>query len=138
MAEFADQADSRRRPTADAELLRTRARTARMSLPLAGLLLLAILAGCSESESRPPSIPVRTETALERRVTLSSLRRAWEERPEGVSDDHCWYERRLLDRSAFFGRKISNTETYLEACQFWNRCLREHLETYDDDHYKRR
>ncbi len=89
MADFADQADSLRRPPADAEFLRTRAGTARRSLPLACLLVLALLAGCSESESRPPSIPVRTATSLERRVTLSSLRRAWEERPEGVSDDHC-------------------------------------------------
>ena len=69
-------------------------------------------------------------------MTLSTFRRAWEERPEGASDDHCWYERRLLNRSAYFGRKIVNTETYVEACQFWISCLREHLDTYDDPQYK--
>lgn len=81
---------------------------------------------------------MRTETVIERRATLSVLRRAWDDRPPEVNDDHCWYERRLLDRSAYFGRKVRNTETYQEACNFWMRCLREHIEAYDDEVYKRR
>ena len=106
-------------------------------LQMVPLALLLGMAGCSESESHPPAISLRAENAIERRATLSLLRRAWEDRPLDASDDHCWYERRLLDRSAYFGRKIRNTETYLEACDFWMRCLREHIEHYDDDHYKR-
>lgn len=102
------------------------------------LVVFSVVTGCSESDSRPPAVPMRTETVIERRATLSILRRAWEDRPEGISDAHCWYERRLLDRSAYFGRKIRDTETYLEATQFWMRCLREHLDAYDDEHYKRR
>ncbi len=54
------------------------------------------------------------------------------------SDDHSWYERRLLDRSAYFGRKIRNTETYGAACDFWMHCVREHVERYDDEYYNRR
>ncbi len=103
---------------------------------LFSLILLGGLAGCSSAESRPPDVPIRTATAIERRATFSILRRAWEDRPQGASDDHCWYERRLLIRSGFFGKKIKDTETYVEACQFWMRCVREHLEVYDDEHYK--
>jgi hypothetical protein len=60
------------------------------------------------------------------------------ERPEDPTDDHCWYERRLLDRSAFFGRKIRDTETYREACNFWMDCVREHIERYEDNRYSQR
>jgi hypothetical protein len=109
----------------------------RKFLPLALLAALASLAGCAESESRPPDIPLRSTTTIERRATLSVLRRAWEDRPEEANDNHFWYERRLLDRSAFFGRKIKDTETYREACNFWMGCVREHVERYDDDRYKR-
>ena len=100
------------------------------------LLLLALLAGCSDPESRPPDIKLRYATVIERRATLSLLRRAWNARPEGTTDDHCWYERRLLNRSGFFGRQVRDTETYEEACQFWMRCVREHLEAYDDENYR--
>ena len=103
---------------------------------LSALILLAGLAGCSSAESHPPEVPLRTETAIERRATFSILRRAWEDRPQGASDDHCWYERRLLNRSGVFGKRIKDTETYVEACQFWMRCVREHLEVYDDENYR--
>jgi hypothetical protein len=98
--------------------------------------LLAQLAGCAASDSRPPSVNIRTSTEIERRATLSILRRAWEDRPPGISDDHCWYERRLLNRSAYFGRQVQHTETYVAACQFWSSSLREHLDAYDDDYFK--
>lgn len=103
-----------------------------------GLLitLLALLAGCAESESRPPSVKILTSTEIERRATLSILRRAWEDRPSGISDDHCWYERRLLNRCAYFGRQIKHAETYVAACQFWSSSLREHLDAYDDEYFK--
>ncbi len=100
------------------------------------LALLAILAGCDDSDSRPPDTPIRIATTIERRVTLSVLRRAWDDRPREITDAHCWYERRLLDRSGIFGRRIRDTETYVEACQFWMRCVREHLDSYDDKTYQ--
>jgi hypothetical protein len=97
---------------------------------------LTLLVGCAASDSRPPSVNIRTSTEIERRATLSILRRAWEDRPSGNSDDHCWYERRLLNRSAYFGRQVQHTETYVAACQFWSSSLREHLDAYDDDYFK--
>lgn len=106
---------------------------------LAALLaVLAGLAGCADSDSRPPNIPLRSATSIERRATLSILRRAWDDRPVATTDDHFWYERRLLDRIAFFGRKIKDSESYREACSFWMRCVREHVDRYDDDLYKPR
>ena len=95
-----------------------------------------LLTGCAESESRPPEVKLKTATAIERRATLSILRRTWEDRPTEPNDDHCWYERRLLLRSGFFGRKIRDTETYEEACRFWMNCVRRHLDAYDDETYR--
>lgn len=102
------------------------------------LVLVLGIAGCDDPNSRPPSVPLRANTPIERRATLSILRRAWEDRPMEISNDHSWYERRLLDRSAYFGRKIRNTETYRDACNFWMSCVREHVERYDDEYYSRR
>ncbi|MCX6953693.1 MAG: hypothetical protein NTV51_16200 [Verrucomicrobia bacterium] len=110
----------------------------RKLLRVALLAVVASLAGCDDSDSRPPQIPLRAATTIERRATLSVLRRAWEDRPREISNDHFWYERRLLDRSAFFGRKVKDSETYREACSFWMSCVREHVDRYDDDLYKRR
>lgn len=110
----------------------------RKLLPTALLAIVVGLAGCDDTDSRPPNIALRSETSIERRATLSILRRAWADRPETVNDNHFWYERRLLDRSAYFGRKIKDSETYREACSFWMCCVREHVERYDDDLYKRR
>lgn len=107
------------------------------TLPLTAVLaLLAAMTGCTDHESRPATVPIRTATVVERRATFSILRRTWEDRPRTVNDDHLWYERRLLDRAAYFGRRIRNTETYSAVCDFWMACLREHIDTYDDPRYK--
>jgi hypothetical protein len=102
------------------------------------LVALAGLAGCTDSDSRPPATPLRTATTIERRATMSILRRVWEERPADISHANFWYERRLLDRSAIFGRRVRDTESYNEACTFWMNCVRQHVDRYDDDLYKRR
>lgn len=109
----------------------------RIILRMAVLALIMGLAGCDDADSRPPQIPLRVETAIQRRATLSILRRAWEDRPMDITNDHLWYERRLLDRSAFFGRKVRDTETYREACNFWMSCVRSHVDRYEDTHYRR-
>jgi hypothetical protein len=108
----------------------------RLSRLLLPLLVLTLVPGCEDPDSRPPEIAVRTATVIERRATLSIFRRAWEDRPRRISDAHCWYERRLLNRMGFFGRSIRHTETHVEACQFWLSCLREHMSSYDDETYK--
>jgi hypothetical protein len=110
----------------------------RKILSAALLAIVAVLAGCDDTNARPPNIALRCETSIERRATLSILRRAWADRPDTVNNDHFWYERRLLDRSAYFGRKIKDSETYREGCQFWMSCVRDHVDRYDDDLYKRR
>lgn len=110
----------------------------RKFLQAALLAVLAGLAGCADSDSRPPPTPLRTSTTIERRATLSILRRVWLERPDEITPANFWYERRLLDRSAYFGRQIKDTETYREACAFWMSCVRDHVDRYDDDLYKRR
>lgn len=110
----------------------------RKSLLIVLLAFSAGLAGCADSDSRPPDIPLRVATTIERRATLSVIRRAWEDRPMEISDDHFWYERRLLDRSACFGRKIKDTELYREACSFWMICVRDHVDRYDDRRYNKR
>lgn len=110
-----------------------------MSRALLVTLSLALgMAGCAQPNTHPPAISLRAGSAIERRATLSLLKRAWEERPQENTDDHCWYERRLLDRSAFFGRKIRDTESYREVCNFWMLCVREHIEKYDDNRYTQR
>ncbi len=110
----------------------------RKILPLLLLVLLAGMPGCADFASSPPTITIRVATAIERRATLSILRRAWDDRPRETNDNHFWYERRLLDRSAYFGRKIKDSETYREACSFWMSAVRDHVERYDDDRYKKR
>lgn len=96
------------------------------------LLLFLGLAGCESDDARPPNIPLRYASAIERRATLSTLRRAWDERPMSLTDDHKWYERRLLNRIGSFGKKTTRTETFTSASQFWLACLHEHQSRYDD------
>jgi len=127
-ADFVD--DSVSPKESDRKLMRKFLHTARLALVVG-------LAGCADTDSRPPAIQLRTDNVITRRATLSILRRAWDDRPVTVSENHSWYERRLLDRSAYFGRKIRNTETYREACNFWMSCVRDHVERYDDDYYRR-
>ena len=100
------------------------------------LLVMANITACTESNPWSPTAPLRMTTAIERRASLSLLMRTWEDRPDAVTDDNFWSERRFLDRSAFFGRKIRNTETYADACKFWMRCVREHVDRYDDKRYR--
>lgn len=100
------------------------------------LVFVASVAACADPNARPPNSSLRVATAIERQASLSLLRHTWEQRPRGLTDDNFWHERRFLDRSAFFGRKIRNTETYVEACNFWMRCVREHVDRYDDTRYR--
>ena len=95
-----------------------------------------VLTGCSDGRYRMPAIQLRYGTAIERRATLSTLRRAWEDRPDEVCPDGNLYERAMLNRAAFFGRKISGTETYKPACDFWMDCVRDHIARYEEDAHK--
>lgn len=108
----------------------------RKLLLLAALALMGGLTGCTDARFEPPKVQLRYSTPIERRASLSLLQRAWNERVRETSEEQCWYERRLIDRAAIFGRKIKNTETYQSACSFWMSCVREHIDRYDDDHYK--
>ena len=94
------------------------------------------LGGCADESYGLPKFKLRYETAIERRASLSALRRAWQERPETVSPDGNLYERGLLNRAAFFGRKVKGTETYRPACDFWMACVREHIARYEEDAHK--
>ncbi|MFI5335552.1 MAG: hypothetical protein ACHQ5A_02125 [Opitutales bacterium] len=96
------------------------------------LLALLILSGCAESQSSPPPISLRYRTAIERRATLSLLKRAWEDRPDSITEEHKWYERRLLNRIGFFGKKVNGTESFRPVSQFWLECLGAHQNRYDD------
>ena len=100
------------------------------------LVVIASMTACADSSSRSLTTPLRMSTAIERRASLSLLRHTWDQMPDTVTDENFWCERRFLDRSAFFGRKIKNTETYIEACNFWMHCLREHNDRYDDERYR--
>lgn len=100
------------------------------------LLLLGVafvLNSCSDASYGLPKLTLRYETTIERRASLSSLRRAWADRPDEISDEARLYERALLNRAAFFGRKVRGTETYDAACNFWMTCVRDHIERYEDD-----
>jgi hypothetical protein len=101
------------------------------------LLLAGIaLSGCAERRYGIPLVKLRYETTIERRVTLSTLRRAWADRPRKICPEGNLYERALLNRAAFFGRRIKRTETYEAACNFWMDCLREHIVSYEDEAHK--
>ncbi len=107
-----------------------------MRLPLlriCALLGLLLLGGCGEERYGIPSLKLRYDTPVERRASLSILRRAWADRPRDISPEANLYERGLLNRAAFFGRKINGTETYRAACDFWMGCVREHIARYEDE-----
>jgi len=108
----------------------------RKILRVALLALMATLAACGDPRFDSPDFKVRYATADERRDTLANFERAWSKRPIETSVQQSWYERRLIARAAFFGRKIKWTETYKSACSFWADCQREHIDRYDDDPYK--
>jgi hypothetical protein len=104
------------------------------SLRTIGLVALCVLfTGCGEEDRRAPAMKLRHATAIERRASLSILRRAWAERPQKISDSANVYERSLLNRTAWFGRKIKDTETHRVACDFWMACVRDHIARYDED-----
>lgn len=96
----------------------------------------AYLSGCSDERYGIPNLKLRYESAIERRASLSALRRAWQDRPDSVSAEANLYERGLLNRAAFFGRKVKGTETYRAACDFWMACVREHIARYEEDAHK--
>lgn len=97
------------------------------------VVLCALLGGCGDDDHRVPALKLRHTTAIERRASLSMLRRAWAERPGTVSVGAGLHERALLNRTAWFGRKVKDTETYRAACDFWMACVRDHIARYEDD-----
>ena len=114
------------------ELRRLRSMVRRLGL-LSVLCVIFALTGCGEASYGLPKLKLRYETTIERRASLSSLRRAWADRPAAVNDGARLYERALLNRAALFGRKVKGTETYDAACNFWMACVRDHIERYEDD-----
>jgi hypothetical protein len=102
----------------------------RCATPLLLLLGLLALSGCEGDPASMPSVPLRTATAIERRATLSMLRRAWEERADAHGDEQRWQERRIINRLGAFGKKVVQTETYRPACRLWLECVRSHEERY--------
>lgn len=112
------------------------ARAARPFATLLALSCLLPLTSCSEARYRLPTLQLRYETVVERRASLSLLRHAWEDRPQEISPEGNHYERGLLNRAAFFGRKIAGTETHRAACDFWMECVREHIERYEEDAHR--
>lgn len=109
-----------------------------MKAMVRGLCLVAciLLTGCGDERYSVPAIPLRYRTPIERRASLSALRRAWRERPEEVSAEGNHYERALLNRAALLGRKVAGTETYRAACDFWMSCVREHILRYEEDAHR--
>ncbi len=100
-------------------------------LCLLGVIL--ALSACSDVSYGLPKLTMRYGTVIERRATLSALRRAWADRPDEVNDAARLYERAILNRAALFGRKVKGTESYETACNFWMACVRDHIVRYEDD-----
>lgn len=100
------------------------------------VVLCAVLTGCGDERYRMPAIKLRYDTPIERRASLSTLRRVWNERPKEISPDGNHYERAVLNRAALLGRKINGTETYRAACDFWMSCVREHILRYEEDAHR--
>lgn len=96
----------------------------------------ACLSGCGDERYSVGSINLRYETPIQRHASLSALRRAWSTRPESTGPEGNLYERGVLNRAAFFGRKVKGTETYQAACDFWMACVREHIARYEEDAHK--
>lgn len=92
-----------------------------------------VLSGCADDHYRLPTLKLRHTTEIERRASLSLLRRAWADRPDTISPGADTYERALLNRAAWFGRKVKETETYRPACDFWMACVRDHIARYEED-----
>ena len=105
----------------------------RLIRALSLLIVCACLSGCADDSYRLPDLKLRFGTAIERRASLSVLRRTWAERPQKVSPGANLYERSLLNRAAHFGRKVKGTESYQPACDFWMACVRDHIARYDED-----
>jgi hypothetical protein len=97
------------------------------------LVVWVLLSGCADDSYRLPNIQLRYGTAIERRASLSVLRRTWAERPEVVSPGASLYERALMNRAAYFGRKVKGTESYRAACDFWMACVQDHITRYEED-----
>ena len=105
----------------------------RLLRALCVLVVCACLSGCADDSYRLPSLKLRYGTEIERRASLSVLRRIWTDRPAAISQPANLYERAILNRAALFGRKVKGTESYRAACDFWMTCVRDHIARYEED-----
>jgi hypothetical protein len=96
----------------------------------------AFISGCGDDRYGIAQLRLRHATVIERRASLSALRRAWAARPDTASAEGNLYERSVLNRAAYFGRQVKDTETYRAACDFWMACVREHIARYEDDAHR--
>lgn len=108
----------------------------RFATLLAWVVVIATSSGCAESKPRASITNIRTSTSMERITTLSALQSVWENRPTELSEANFWYERRLIARSAYFGKKVQGTECFDQACSFWSGCVHAHISRYGTDIYK--
>ncbi len=104
----------------------------RLCLPV----LCLVLSACADARYGIASVKLRFDSPIERRASLSALKHAWEDRPDEICPEGNLYERSLLNRAAYFGRKVKGTETYQPACDFWMRCVREHIARYEEDAHR--
>jgi hypothetical protein len=105
----------------------------RLIRTLALMVVCVVLSGCADDSYRVPNLKLRHGTEIERRASLSILRRTWAERPQTVSPGASVYERAILNRAALFGRRVKHTETYRAACDFWMSCVKQHIARYEED-----
>lgn len=102
---------------------------------VSGVLVLAVVVSsvAFRPAERAIELPsVRTRTADDRRESLAALKEAWENRVLENSPANAREERMFLNRLAYFVRATHGRETYLAACQFWNRAYHDHASRYSD------
>lgn len=104
-------------------------------LTIVGLVILmtiGIIVASQPTEHAIQVPPIRVKTADERRVTLSALEDAWDNRLQPYSDENQREERAFLNRLAYFIRASQRREVFGDACRFWNRAYRDHSSRYED------
>ncbi|MBX3737129.1 MAG: hypothetical protein KF715_10590 [Candidatus Didemnitutus sp.] len=102
---------------------------------LSGVLVLALVGSslAFRPAGRAIELPtVRTRSVEDRRESLAALQDAWENRALVTSPTNAREERMFLNRLAYFVRATQGRETYLAACQFWNRAYHDHASRYSD------